>query len=300
MNENPPTGRNVRVFAALMIGVALVVGAYILATFGETNGPQIQDATNAVVVAPAPERQYIPTQDSDGDGLRDWEEALVRDNGTISLTEESEYVPPETLTEQFGIAFLQDTIRAKGYGAFGDSDEVVVQKAVDSLAEQTADTLYTTDDLTITADNSTESIMRYGNRVAMIIIENSTDAENEAVIMQNALTLNDPTMLEDLEPIANTYRTMRDEMLAMEVPSNLAREHLDLLNIFQAILTDVEAMQQAFSDPLLTMMRMKRYPDDAAGLFFALQNMYLALVATEAPFTLDDPASLFLKFQPPV
>ncbi len=283
-----------------MIGVALVVGAYILATFGAKDTPRTLDATNAVVVAPAPERQYIPTQDSDGDGLRDWEEALVRENGTVSLNQEPDYTPPDTLTEQFGIAFLQDTIRAKGYGAFGDSEEEVVQKAVNSLAEQTADPLYTAADITLTTDNSNESIMRYGNRVAMIIIENSTDSENEAVIMQNALTLNDPALLTELVPIANTYRAMRDEMLVTEVPTDLVQEHLDLINVYQAVLSDVEAMQQAFSDPLLTMMRMKRYPDDAAGLFFALQNMYTALVKTEAPFTLDDPAALFLKFKPPV
>ncbi|MBP6924530.1 MAG: hypothetical protein KBB78_03095, partial [Candidatus Pacebacteria bacterium] len=61
---------------------------------------------------------------------------------------------------------------------------------------------------------------------------------------------------------------------------------------------DVEAMSFATSDPALTLMRFKRYQDDALALRLSLENIYLALNPYSNLFSTSDPAVFFSQFSP--
>ena len=57
-------------------------------------------------------------------------------------------------------------------------------------------------------------------------------------------------------------------------------------------------MSQVHEDPLLALVRLKRYEEDIKGLTLALQNMYYTLEANSEVFKEDDPAILFSAFSP--
>jgi len=57
-------------------------------------------------------------------------------------------------------------------------------------------------------------------------------------------------------------------------------------------------MEQALDDPVVSLLRLKRYEDDAAGLGYALTNMYEVLVPYAELVQPDDPAILFVTFSP--
>ena len=80
-------------------------------------------------------------------------------------------------------------------------------------------------------------------------------------------------VLAELDPIIVGYRAMKKGLLNLTVPARVAGVHLDLINVIEAVASDIEAMRHVFTDPLLTMLRMKRYTDDAAGLYYALKNI---------------------------
>jgi len=57
-------------------------------------------------------------------------------------------------------------------------------------------------------------------------------------------------------------------------------------------------MQLVFSDPVVALMRVKRYQDDAIGLSLALQNIYNVVLPYASVFEPNDPAVLFVVFDP--
>ena len=91
---------------------------------------------------------------------------------------------------------------------------------------------------------------------------------------------------------------MRDETLATPVPDEFAKQHLDLINVYQALYTSLTDMQLAFADPVVALLRIQRYQDDATGLANAFTNMYLAMEPHAALFSANDPAIVFVQFAP--
>lgn len=89
---------------------------------------------------------------------------------------------------------------------------------------------------------------------------------------------------------------MRDESLLVPVPKLFLKQHLDLINTYEAIYKDIYAMTLSLEDPAVALLRIKRYEDDALGFSLALQNMYDALEPHAGLFTANDPALLFANF----
>jgi hypothetical protein len=76
------------------------------------------------------------------------------------------------------------------------------------------------------------------------------------------------------------------------------KQHLDLINTFNALHESIKAMALATEDPALALIRLKRYQDDALGLKLALENMYMTLEPYASLVKPEDPALLFAIFSP--
>lgn len=271
---------NFRILGAFLIGTGLL-SVSLFMTSKNMPGTGFNTQTNLVAAA-APVRGYIPITDSDGDGIPDWRKNL-REATIIKLataeTASSTYTPPTTLTGQLAIDLLQRSVLAEGYGEFGESEESILNSAQAMIMKAASDKLYTRADIIISDDNSIEALERYGARVAEIALVRGVPGgtENEAVITKNAMDKNNPALLAELELIAVAYEALRDDMLREPVPRSQINHHTNLTNAYHALSVDVRAMQQAFTDPLLTMTRLKRYQDDADGLYYSLINLYGSL-----------------------
>lgn len=287
---------NPKVIGAGLIGFALVAGAYVITNFGE---PRTQTQTaNTRAAIPAP-RVAIDVKDSDNNGIEDWRDEFVTTAPVILDQSTSTYEAPDTLTGEMGINFFESIIRARGYGPFGRTDEEVIDDTVDILTIETAHELYDTPDITILQEWGDQDILDYANAVAETINQNNVSGlESELVILQNLLTSEDPNRLTELKTLSEVYRRNRDDTLNISVPRFLVKEHLDLINTYHAIHKDIEGMTMALDDPAFALLRIKRYQDDATGLGYALQNMYLALEPYASLVTADDPAVLFVIFSP--
>lgn len=285
-----------KVVGATVIGFALVGGAYTVSTFG-VPPPATQPATTQAANQP---RVAITVTDNDNNGIEDWRDEFVTSKPVVLDTAAgTDYTPPDTLTGQVGVEFMQDVIRSRGYGPFGSSDEEVIQRTVTSLEQQTEQTLYDTPDITIMEEWGDDDIVNYANTVAATLYRYSNpDLAFELDILQDILRSNDDARMDELRAIRDVYRGYRDDTLQIPVPAFLVKEHLDLINSYHAIYEDIGAMTKTLEDPAVALLRLKRYQDDATGLGLALQNMYLALETHANLFTVDDPAALFVLFSP--
>lgn len=268
---------NPRILGAFIVGSGLIGLSYFAAaTTDQSAAPNV---ATGVVAGEAPGRSYIEIADTDNNGIPDWRENL-KSLRTIPFSTQAsstdDYVIPDTLTAQFAIELFQDTVRKDAYAPFGSTPEDIMAKAEQKIQAAAADKLYTRQDIKISSDNSAASLKNYGNKVAEIAQINgiASDIENEAVITEKAVRQGDPELLAPLATIANSYKNMRDSMLDLPVPQEAVSSHLNLINTYNALLIDIEGMQVAFEDPLYAMTRIKRYEDDATGLYNALNNLY--------------------------
>jgi hypothetical protein len=288
-----------RVIGAFLVGFAIVGGAYTLSNFGKPSTlPPSNSAATAIVAAP--NRVPLPVVDTNADGIEDWQETFTSDAQiTLDKNVSSDYVVPDTLTDQVGVAFVQEIIRAKGYGSFGKSEEEVITQTVEQISTHATDRILDMRDIIISEDVSTEAIRAYGNAMADAIILNSnSNLRHELLILEDVANSRNPESAKELADLAEVYRKMRDDSLLIPVPSLFVKEHLDAINVYNALYNDILTMSKALSDPMLTLVRLKRYEEDALGLALAFQNLYLAVEPYAAIFERDDSAVFFVNFSP--
>jgi len=284
---------NTKVLGATIVGFALVAGAYTVSNFGvKSELPQTATVSTA---AQTQARSPLTVLDSDNNGIEDWRDEFVTTEPVILDRATSTYTPPETLSEQLGIDFMEGIISARGYGPFGRSDEEVIADTVDSLDAATVHTLYDTPDIEIAPQSEEQDIVNYANTIAQAIIDNNLpELDNELLILRDILTSNDKSGLTELKSLAKAYERNRDAVLNTPVPNLLIKEHLDLINTLHAIHKDIDSMTLAIHDPAFALLRLKRYEDDATGLGLALENMLKVLTEYSGSFTANDPAMLFI------
>lgn len=286
---------NPKIVGAAIIGFALVAGAYTVTNFGE---PRTQQQAAVHTTTPSP-RISIEVTDNDGNGIEDWRDEFVTASPVVLNQNVEDYVPPDTLTGKMSIDFMENIIRSKGYGPFGSTNEEIIQKTVTNLEGETAQILYGTRDITIMKEWDDQDIINYANTVAVTLeLHNVTNLEGETVILKDLLSAGDYERFSELQAITNAYKAYRDDTLKLPVPAILAKEHLDLINTYNAIHIDVQAMTGILEDPAITLLRLRRYQDDATALGYALQNMFFALENTDASFSEGDPAVFFSVFSP--
>jgi hypothetical protein len=287
---------NPKILGSTIVGFALVAGAYTVANFGE---PRFYTNENTVQTPGQTQRLAIAVTDNDNNGIEDWRDDFVTAPPVILDQASSTYTFPDTLTGQMSISLLEDVIRARGYGPFGSSDEEIITGTINRLEEATVQTLYDIKDISVIDSWSTQDIINYANTMAGTIYRHSIpEMDNELVILKNVLDNNDPGAIEDLKTLANIYKLFLDDSLKTPVPAFLVKEHLDIINTYSAIHKDIEAMSMVLEDPALSLLRLRRYEDDAMALVYAMQNMFLAIAKTDAQFETSDPATFFTLFSP--
>ncbi len=285
-----------RIGGAVLLGTVIVLGAFLLQKNNDAENTQ-----GSLAVVSDSERSYIETSDSNGNGVPDWEEnlsnrvfsAIEVATSTDATSTQEGYTPPTTFTGKFAEAFFKDYMSGKLKSADGTIDTAsIVDGAVKAVETNTTSKEYTPLDVVIVPD-SKEAVREYGNALGGIIISYPVESKNELTILQEALQTEDPEILKQLIPLQQAYAGMIQDTLLVSVPESFVKEHLMLLTAYEAILLDIQTMQNAFLDPLYTLARVKRYQNDAAGMSQIFVNLGEKYSAFDVYFTESEPGSLF-------
>ncbi len=291
-----------KVIGAFVVGFAIVAGSYTVSNFGKSRfngGSYTPEDQAAVAVSAAPVRVPIDVSDKNDDGVEDWRESLLISDETIILQASGtgSYKSPETLTGQTGIAVFQDIVRMKGFEGFGPTEEEIINEATLAASDFANDDILDITDIRLGDDSSAAAVRAYANEAASIIIEyGMKDTEPELEALRESVYKKDPNSIAQLKEVAAVYKTLLDRSKELVVPPQLVKEHLDVLNVYQALFNDIDTMTKASSDPLATFVRLKRYEDDAKGLVYSLKNIYKAIEPYASEFEREDPAIKLLAF----
>ncbi|MBP9717154.1 MAG: hypothetical protein KBD44_00380 [Candidatus Pacebacteria bacterium] len=290
---------NKKVLGATLVGVALVFGALTLNNLRADRGPLVAvvepvDKINTTL----PDRTFIPVNDTNSDGVEDWrEEFVVQAPIQLAVTDPlASFTMPTAITDQVGIQVFESLLKNKANVQFTQSKEEIVDRTTDKISALAKDTLYTNESITVVPTEPV-AIRRYANMMGQSLITNNvTDSEGELEIVYTALQTNQTEDLKQLEPLAEMYKKLRDDALAAPVPERFAKDHLNLINAYHAMYRNITDFQLIFNDPLVALLRIKRYQDDATALALILNVMYRNAAPFQSLFTADDPATVFIAF----
>lgn len=294
------------------VGGAILFGAGLVGvTFFVQKNTNVGEATEApaLIVARDDIRTIQPAEDTDGDGFPNWEEMLLgtdpraytspKEAHPATATTTEPYTPPTTITGRFSEQFLENIIRTgAGQPMTEEQKAKLVEQSIDTLAVETADRLYTQADITSIANNDLAALHTYGNALGDVFLTDAQEHEPELAILERATKDNDPKVLAQLKPIEEAYVGMIRAVLHVETPSSMAREHVALVNALVSIQTDIAAMQEMFTDPLASFVRIRRYEDDARALASALDNIRVALEKSGVAYASGESGIVLFSLRP--
>lgn len=262
---------NIRIGVAVGFGVLLIVWAVV----ANYTGPFV--VTN-------PERPKAATTERSVESLL---EELAN--------EQDERVPKQTRTRTIAESTIKTMRDREEQGQPIDPASVTESSRayIESIAK---DTLYTADDIRTTA-GTPATYRTYGNEIARIVRSNAppADTRDEIEILYEAIRERDQELLDTLAVHQTYYETLMRETRTVAVPDDLRQEHLDLLNVYNALANDIAAFQETFRDPIVALTRFQRYQEDAAALYYAISAVYLALDERGITWEADDEASKFIR-----
>lgn len=278
---------NPRIVIASVVGLSMVGGSWLLAQ------SKAEDAADELLIKSTvnnvPAHGYIPVKDEDDDGLPDWQNTF--NISTINMDE----APVQTLTETGAFAA---ELAVRTYIDNAEPAEILSGLSTD-LARHTLDEGYTPSDIIVSGEDSELTRKAYGNRVAIVAFDNAPPpgTKSELEVLNSALLRDDPSILAELDPTIKSYEGMIADMLASPVPPSLVREHLSLINVYQALMNDIKAFQGTFDDALPAMARFRRYQADVEALYTALAMLYQKLHQEGIQWNENDPASKFINIE---
>jgi len=306
-----------------MLPSLVVLGVYfVYSDNGKTEKIYEKDKTLTSAALGDSQTQDI-RKDSDNDGLMDWEEALwktdpnnpdtdgngvldgeqVRNEGLQAYQGKTlaDYMDPDadTLTNTLNKKILYEMVIQKGIN--GDP---LTQEGAKKIAESFFDTInssiqpplsqYSMTDIVILNDYQKDDIKKYANHLGTIIKKHfDSIPEGEMSLFQKGVLNKDPDSLKKLKPLELAYKNTAIEALKIEVPNELAQNHLSILNSFHQISNQINDMQKAFMDPAMALMAFKFYRDSSKTAFFALNSTNSLLQNKEIVFEDTEPGKLF-------
>jgi len=267
-------------------------------------------------------RNEIGDNDSDKDGLRDWEEALwstdpdnpdtdgdgtkdgeevdqnrdpltpgpddERKVETTSFTGNVNISDPTNVTEAFSQQFFADYMSLRQSGNLDDpaNTSLILESAQDILVVTT--TLYEERDIIVVEEN-TESLRTFGNQTGTVFqIYGNVGGDSVVTIIENAVVKDKPNEIERLDPILQSHSNIIEHLLAVPTPASAVNIHLNLINSISASHDTLLNLRNIFTDPLQALVSLEKYNESSKATAQSLKNLEQYFKQRNITFNVDE------------
>lgn len=277
-----PQTRRTRVVLGILVLAVIGLGIYFLWRKPEPK-PNFETASPVANLLRQEQLEKL-NQDTDGDGLKDWEETIFRtdvnnpdtdgdgtkDGEEIKLARDplkkgpndgvatstllenySPYFAPDNLTGQLAEKFGASVIvpRLSGSSRPLDLEGIGDRIIAETLLETAAPLNYFTEkDVLVSKDNSEKAFEKY----SLAMIESDTVfsdiTRSPLEIFADALARDDFSPLKALDPYLVAYDQKLERLKSITTPSQLASFHYRYMNLVLAQKNAVEKIRNAESD----------------------------------------------------
>lgn len=222
--------------------------------------------------------------DTDGDGTPDGAEVDAERNPTKkgpddkikTSSEVAASSTPLTSTDVLSREVFAQYIEARKSGHTVASSEQFVQALIAREKENQKPVFYTKTSLKVVNTTNDTTVRDYVNSLAKAMyLNNISRDENEISLYSNAINTNDEKSLNKLDPIISGYKQVIASLLLVPVPNSLANTHIQIINNYQLVLGSVEGFKKVFDDPIIGIVSLSQYAEASAALsdnFFDIQS----------------------------
>ena len=285
-----------KVIAAALFGVALLLFAIWQSPL--LGGASRISSDNSVIANEDGLRESAEySLDSDGDGVRDWEETLLgldpnnADSNSDGISDGEELAAARAAYEQSAEAATTsdqtqtDLVAREIFGAYIQSKQqgTYDPQAFDALLAQVADeqfgarytSQYTKEDLVTTADVSPERTLQYEQEFQVAITPVTNISEYELTTYGRALESGDEAEFQKLMKAATIYKQIAQNLLRIT--------HLDMVNSFDTFARILEGMGSSPEDPVLTFVATRNFieGEDMIKAAYSQIGIYFTLKESE-------------------
>lgn len=309
MTHNNIPKPSTKIISLGIIVIAIVTATILLKT---TPQPSVEQKKGVQVRQPIVQNTVNET-DTDGDGLRDWEEVLwgtdpaVADTDGDGISDKEWSVQYELqqeqerkttleevqkiLTEQKGLLDSGEITASEAasrgliaqYFLFKESGLPITEQSVatftqgltQNAVQPTIYTTYSKKDVLISPVNGASAVKVYGNSLGAIL-NNVVDPEvphELLVFVQFEQTKDLATFQAQMKTIDSRYEYTITNMLNMYVPKDIAPAHLNLLNALSKTRADLQKMALLSGDAVGSMLAFKNYETNSANIAVAFAQM---------------------------
>lgn len=309
----------------ILLAAVFVGGAFLLAEYRNKSVEKISYEAPLISTTTASLSPELQNIDSDGDGLKDWEEILLGTNprnsdsdgdGTSDgkeselgrnplvkgpndkaspagsrLSKTEDLSPIDMAARDFFARYME--LRQAGLSQDKQSQEEVIGQVLENSIVLSKPKTYELSSIKTRDDSSKDSIKRYGNEVGSIFLSYSIQSRNEAIIAREFVETENPNVLKEIDPIISSYRNILDALLKLEVPKSLAGIHLGFINGMSYSLFTAESFRKASADPLMGIQGTAGYLESAQRLFDTVRALKAIFNKEEIEYSQGEGGSFF-------
>ncbi|MDO8483102.1 MAG: hypothetical protein Q7S86_04780 [bacterium] len=226
-------------------------------------------------------------KDTDGDGLKDWEEQLWKSdllkpdsdndgtpdgleikngrnpiiagpNDKLDLDTVTNKINTETEadlseTDKFSRDLFLKIIAAKKADAPPSEEDLenFLNASIEQEMKIQSVKAYEEGDFQVDSAETPEKIKAYGEKIAEIMnTKPSQPLENELIIFERAENNNDPNELKKLDPLIAQYRWIEDSLLKTVVPGSALSHHIAFANSIKGMIYSITGLKYVLTDPI--------------------------------------------------
>ena len=284
-----------RVLIALVLAGVFVFAGYL---FSNPNLFQASaanaESTQALLAAYA--------QKKGPDGLPLWEDQLIATASSTAWANEAsatanDTTPPPgivaargSLTDQFAQNVFSQYIQQEGGANPSATDiDTFAQSEIQTLVKNHAQQdIYSEANLHVSG-NGASAMKAYAVAAQKAVSANSSPTagnESELNYLSDAVEKGQTDELKEVAVIGSDFTNLAPALMAIQVPSEAQRAHLEIANAFARLGTDDTDMSMMETDPLLAYLGLSAYETDAASLaqgFADLSNVFTTDQVTLSP-----------------
>jgi hypothetical protein len=271
----------------------------------------------------------VANQDTDGDGLKDWEEVLWKtdphnpdtdgdgtsdgdevkvgrdplkagpndklDTSTIITgTATTNLTQTDIFSRQLFAEYLK--LQQQDGGQISDANQqYLVDTYLSKVPEAEPVKIYARADIKVVKGDTAADYKIYANAVGKVLRNNrATGIENELVIFKRALDNKDRGELRKIDVIIAGDASTLKGLLTVSVPESLLAQHLDIINSYQASDESIRGLREVFDDPVVAIANLSAYNKRTGLLKESLQSMINIFVQKGIIFSTSDDGYFFI------
>lgn len=318
--------RAIRISGALILALILVGGAYVL------GGPSFLSTKKADAESTEALLASYAQKDTDADGLPDWQEALYGTNpnnaqstkfgmfdgealrkGLLTATSTASFLPkedtkltaadlpgvapaPGSITDQFSQEFFKSYVAAGGGGQLSaEKQDALIANLMKDFGARASAVLSSKYTIVSVRTNPNISVLQYADNVESILRKNDVkQAEgNPVVLMADLIQNNSESARPKLKKLATAYASVTSDLLTVNVPPQLANDHLTLVRSFDEMGKATALITKYETDPVGVLGALSIYQPSSTAILLAFKDIAQIILAAGEPPS-NSPGSLIV------